>query len=217
MASDCDKPSTPGQYVGGVLLAAGCARRFGGEKAKQLVEVGGIPLVRRVALAALASSLAEVVAVLGHQQGPVRRVLGGLDLRLLENPDYAKGQSSSIQKGLATLLQTPSPRLRGVLFIPADLPFLSSGLIDRLLLAWRHEKQIVLPVDRQRRGAPVLFGRSFFGDLLALEGDVGGQVLLSRHADRIVEVAVDDPLELFDIDQHEDFLRAEAEMGRRER
>ncbi|MCP3963698.1 MAG: nucleotidyltransferase family protein [bacterium] len=187
--------------VAGVVLAAGTSTRLASEVPKQLLELGGEPLVRRAVHTALASRLLEVVVVLGHDAERVQGALAGLDVRIALNPDFRQGQSTSVRAGLAAI----SPRASAALFVPADQPGLSSALVDRLIEA--HEaggKEIALPVCQGRRGAPVLFGRPLFGELERLEGDTGGRALLPRFAREIAEVTVDDPLELADVDTLED-------------
>lgn len=198
--TDGPGPST----VGGVILAAGSSRRLGGGIPKQLLEIEGRPMIRRIAERALASRLSEVVVVLGHLGPRVRRPLAGLDLTLVENPDYRQGQSTSLRAGLGGLRREVS----AALFIPCDQPFLTARLLDDLIGA--HERTggaIVAPVFRGRRGSPVLFHRSLFPELLQIEGDVGGRAILDRHAEKIVEVGLDDDEPLLDMDTWNDYLR----------
>ncbi len=190
----------------GVILAAGTSSRFAGaSEPKQLLELDGRPLLRRVAEAALGSRLAEVVAVLGHAADRVAGALSGLEVRTVENPDYRRGQSTSVRAGLASV----APAARAVLFLPADQPLVSSRLIDRLIETWEAGAGIAVPVCAGERGAPVLFDRAFFAELAALEGDAGGRRLLPRHPDEIVEVEVEDPAELADVDTVDDLRRLE--------
>ncbi len=200
-----------GPFVSGVILAAGRSARLGGERPKQLLVVDGEPLVRRVALAALGSRLAEVLAVVGHEAPAVRRALAGLDLRVVENPEHARGQSSSVAAGLGSV----HSRATAAVFLPADQPFLSARLIDRLIAAHGAAgTRIAVPTCSGRRGAPVLFDRSLFPELEALRGDTGGRAVLPRYPDAIVEVPVDDPLELADIDTEDDYRRVLARAAR---
>lgn len=187
--------------VAGVILAAGRSARLESDAPKQLLEIDGEPLVRRVARTALASRLAEVVVVLGHRSQEVGAVVTDLDLRRVVNPRYEDGQSTSLRAGLHAL----SPECRAALFVLADQPLLTAAAVDRLIAAWQyHDGSIVVPVCRGRRGAPVLFDRSFFDQLAELRGDAGGRQLLDRHADAIVTVEVADPDELRDVDTLED-------------
>ncbi len=189
--------------VSGVVLAAGMSSRFAGEVPKQLLVLGDRPLLRWVAEAAICSRLAEVVVVLGHAPEQVAGALAGLDVTHERNPDYPRGQRTSVRAGLAGV----ASEARAALFMLADQPLLSSQLIDRLIDAHLAGGKIVVPTHARRRGAPVLFDRAFFAELAALEGDAGGRKLLPHHRSRIVEVEVEDPLELADVDTEEDLKR----------
>lgn len=193
--------------VSGVVLAAGASSRFRG--VKQLLELEGRPLARRVVEAALGSRLAEVIVVLGHASDRVTRTLEGLKVRIVDNPDYRLGQSTSVVAGLSQVM----PNAAAAVFMPADQPLLSSHLIDRLIDVHQEGGKIGVPVYDGRRGAPVLFDRGFFAELKDLEGDAGGRNLLPRYAAQIVEVRVEDPRELADIDTRDDLRRFEQMAG----
>ncbi len=209
--------------VSGIVLAAGSSSRFRADSReqgrlgdiKQLIELDGRPLVRWVVDAALGSRLSQLIVVLGHASERVARTLDGLEVLMIDNPNYRLGQSTSVITGLAQV----APEARAVMFLPADQPLVSSRLVDRLIAAYLAGGKIVVPVHRGRRGAPVLFDRVFFPELERLEGDAGGRKLLPRHAARIVEVEVEDPAELADVDTPEDLRRMvnllrNAERGR---
>ncbi len=199
--------TAPGSGVSGIVLAAGTSSRLGAETPKLLLELDGRPLLRWVVEAALGSRLVEVIVVLGHAASEVADALDGLAVTTLLNPDYRHGQSTSVRAGL----MRASPEARAALFIPADQPLLSNRLIDRLIDAYGAAGDaggpIVVPAHQGRRGAPVLFDRAYFAELAALTGDAGGRKLLPRHQTHIVEVAVDDPSQLADVDTLEDLRR----------
>ncbi len=208
-----------GHRVSGIVLAAGTSSRLAGEVPKQLLEIGGRTLLEGVASAALGSRLAEVVVVLGHAAERVAAAAGGLEVKIVVNPDFSRGQSTSVRAGLGQI----DAGAHGALFMPADQPLLSSRLIDRLIDAHETELRrenpkaclrrdrgpIVVPTYRGRRGAPVLFDRAYFAELSGLEGDVGGRALFERYGSHIVEVTVDDPSELADVDTEADLHRLE--------
>jgi molybdenum cofactor cytidylyltransferase len=124
----------------------------------------------------------------------------------VRNADYASGQSSSVRAGLRAV----DARAAGALFLPCDQPFLDAALIDRLIQVFCADRAgretIVVPRHRQRRGAPVLFGRAHFDELSRLAGDEGGRQLL-RRAPRVLEVELDSERPLLDIDTPEDLAQ----------
>lgn len=187
--------------VSAVLLAAGGSERFGGEVPKQLAELRGEPLVRRAARTALAAGFAEVLAVTGHRAEEVEAALHDLDLTVVHNPDWAEGQSTSVKAGLARV----DPSSRAALFLPCDQPLLTAQVLDRILSVYRATRgPIVLPVHGRRRGAPVLFDRALFGELMQITGDTGGRQVVERHPDDVVEVALESEAPLVDLDTVDD-------------
>lgn len=187
--------------VSAVLLAAGGSERFGGDLPKQLAVFQGEPLVRRAARTALASSFAEVLVVTGHEAEAVEASLVDLEVSCIRNPDWARGQSTSVKVGLAQVTSESD----AVLFLPCDQPLLTAQVLDRILSVFRETGgPIVVPVHGERRGAPVLFDRQLFPDLARITGDSGGRQVIRRHRDRVVEVPLDREAPLVDVDRVQD-------------
>lgn len=183
--------------VAAIVLAAGRSTRMGGEN-KLLAPLGGRPIVRIVAEAALASSAAAVFAVTGHQREQVETALAGLGVTLVHNPDFARGLSTSLRAGLAAL----PPEIRGALILLADMPHVDARLIDALIGAFRSsgEDAVIVPTIGGRRGNPVLWGRSHFTALQQVTGDVGGRDVLRKLGGRVREFAVPPGPAFLDVD-----------------
>jgi molybdenum cofactor cytidylyltransferase len=194
----------------GILLAAGTSSRMG--QPKQLLKWRGQSLVRHVAAQGLASQIAGLVVVLGAGAPDVRAALVGLDgpVQLIENPDYASGQASSVRAGLAAL---PSAAT-GALIMLVDQPLVHPALINRLIEAFQSAPDVVsvVPTYQGRRGNPVLLARSLFGALRDLEGDTGARGVLAEQADRVLQVEVDDRAIVTDIDTPEEYAQLEGSI-----
>ncbi len=204
--------------VSGVVLAAGLSTRFeaacgenahvpaknvaGATRPKQLYRIGGETLVRRICREALASGLAEVILVTGHAERQVREEVADLDLRMAHNSAYAAGQSGSVRCGLAGV----SDRAEGAMFLPVDQPGLDAATIDRLLGGFDGPDSIVVPSYRDRRGAPVTFGSSWFDHLRRLRGDEGARRLLRELAEHVIEVDLETDVPLEDVDTADEAL-----------
>ncbi len=194
--------------VAAVVLAAGRSTRMG-DRNKLLAEVDGAPMVRRVVEAILASRARPVIVVTGHERARVEAALRHLPVTFVANPDHATGMASSLRAGIAAV---PADR-DGALVCLADMPRLTAPVLDALIEAFHPEegRAIVVPVHRGRRGHPVLFARTFFPEIMALEGDVGARSVLAAHPEAVVEVAVEDPAVLLDIDTPEALAAARGE------
>lgn len=202
--------------IAAVVLAAGRSTRMAGaagDRHKLLEPVAGEAMVRHAVLAALASQAAPVIVVTGHNGDAVTAALAGLDVAVVHNPNYRDGLATSVAAGVAAVGAAD-----GALFLLADMPRVSSHVIDRLIAAYSpaDDREIVVPTHGGRRGNPVLWGRRLFAELSALTGDAGGRRLLDRHPAALVEVDVGTPAIFLDIDTPEalDQLRAEIDDAR---
>lgn len=124
------------QYPG-VIQAAGLSTRMGVLGPKALLPYRGRPLLDHIVRTALASRLAEVIVVLGHEADRVRRVLGeDARVRAVVNGDYALGRSTSIRAGLAAA----GAAAPGALFLLGDQPLMTVDLIDAVIGAAEAEE-----------------------------------------------------------------------------
>ncbi|MFN4282734.1 MAG: NTP transferase domain-containing protein [Alphaproteobacteria bacterium] len=201
--------------VAALILAAGRSSRFieksGGGPSKLLASIGGEPMIARVAKAALASKARPVMVVVGHQQGEVRAALAGLDVEIVENPDYTEGISTSLKAGLAAM----APDVDGALVQLGDMPSVPASALDKLVAAFNplEGRSIVVPTAAGKRGNPVLWGRAYFAEMATLRGDVGARHLIRAYPEAVAEVAMDDGGVLLDIDEPAalaDFLKSGA-------
>ena len=172
-----------------VILAAGASTRFGAPK--QLAAVDGRPMLV-TALAAAATLPGPIFVVTGAYAAEVEALLGSLPaalqyqfgdrLRVLHNPHWALGQASSLHvsvRGLPDYVQAG-------IWMPVDQPYLDPVLLAQLAAAWRHGADLAAPaVNGELRGAPALFDRRYWPDLLLVEGDSGGRSILRRHIARV--------------------------------
>jgi molybdenum cofactor cytidylyltransferase len=203
-----ESPKPPKPARGLLLLAAGESSRMG--RPKQLLEVGGKPLIVRAVEAALASAAWPVIVVLGAHASSIRPVLASFPVLLVENADWTSGMASSLRRGIATL-QEFSRSIDGALVALCDQPHFSSATIAALWTAFRSPDCIVAARYGGTVGVPALFGRAYFPELLALEGAQGARSVLQKHAAKVTPV--DLPELAIDLDTPEDVERYFADGG----
>jgi EmrB/QacA subfamily drug resistance transporter len=190
--------------VAAIVLAAGGSVRMG--QLKQLLPVGGQPMVRRVAEAVCAAELAQVLVVVGARADQVAQALVALPVDVVANEQWAEGMSTSLRAGLQAL----RPEIQAVLIVLADQPALTPHLLKALVARYHATgAPIVAPFFRGQHGNPVLFDRSLFPELLAVEGDQGGRALLVRHHERMECIDIDDPAAVLDVDTRQDYEKAQ--------
>lgn len=187
-----------GNY-GVALLAAGEAKRFGSDKLSEKFQ--GIPLYRyALEMLEAFSGLSRVVVTAREALAEEAQRLG---IYIVENRQPEQGISHSVSLALQELLSQNSD-LEGVLFLVCDQPGIQAATIQKILKeGCLHKNSIVCAGYDGMRGNPVLWGSTYFQELMHLTGDTGGRQLMKQYEEkiRIVECA---PEELKDIDRRED-------------
>jgi molybdenum cofactor cytidylyltransferase len=192
-----------GVDIAGILLAAGMSRRMGSRN-KLLVDIDGVPMVRRAAQAMRDGGIEDLVVVTGHDADKVEAALDGLAVRFVHNPDFATGQAGSVASGIASL----PAHVSGALIALGDMPYVTVDLIAEMVRDHArlddHDARISFPVHDGRRGNPVLWGCRFFEALKGLSGDIGGREILAKHAGAVNSITWRDDSIHRDIDSKED-------------
>ena len=174
--------------IAGLLLAAGRSTRFGGDKLLALVH--GAPVLSWSA-AALAAEVDALFIVVPPDSASQLMAVAGVTAVTVEHARRDDGLASSIRAGIAVL----PAHVEAVVIALADQPFVSPGIVRRLRERWSAGGVVaVAPRYRDARGHPVLFGRSTFPALLALEGDEGAKALLESLGSGLGLVDVDEAM-----------------------
>ena len=188
-------------FVSGLLLAAGSSSRFG--RVKQLVELDGVSLVERAVTMLNESDVDEVVVVLGHAAPDVRRRLGDGSAKVVLNPEFKTGLSSSLRVGVRSL----DEKSEAVVVCLADQPFVTSELVDRIVTKFRETgADAVAAASGDLVSPPVLLRRSLYPQVGGLEGDKGAKAIAMGQAG-LLRVEVDGDV-LLDIATEEELRRA---------
>jgi molybdenum cofactor cytidylyltransferase len=155
-----------------------------------------------------------VVVIRTDAEPEVKRIcqFHGVDVVLADDPIDMK---ASCLHGLEHLSQRYSPSSEDRFFVcPADIPGISSGLIDRLIreadghdATRRSGEHVIVPTCQGRRGHPVLFPWSMAGQLALLRSDQGVNALVDSAP--VVEVEISEsPEKMGDIDTPEEYAAA---------
>ena len=186
--------------ISAILLAAGKATRLG--KPKQLTPFGQGTIVEQAIDNLLSSAVNEVVVVVGYRAEEVVKTVAAKPVKLVINPDYEQGMSTSIIAGLKLV----DSRARVVMLALGDQPLINSQTINRLIEEfYNRDKGIAIPTYRGRRGHPIIFAIKYKEKLLELKGDIGGRQIVRDHPDDILEVAVNSKSIISDIDTIGDY------------
>lgn len=181
----------------GIVPAAGRAERFGG--AKLVARIGDDVLLDRTLRSLLDGGVDRAIVVVapGADLAAVR-LLADPRVRTVVNPDPSGGMFSSIRAGLEVADGDP------VLVLPADMPFVSNATVAAVVAGCVRERRIVAPVHQGRRGHPVAFPASLRPAILLASPDATLKSALAGSGSERVDLQVDDPGILRDVDEAED-------------
>lgn len=194
--------------ISAILLGSGESKRMGKEKLS--LPWGKKTIFERSLQTLLRARVSEVIIVLNDRTKEMARCLDQKGVKMVVNPAYRKGMSSSIRSGMKVL----DPKSEGILIALGDQPLVKAQTINALIRAFeKGERGIIVPSFKGRRGHPVIFHRRYEKELLRLEGDVGGKPIMEKHPHDVREVPVKSEGVVKDIDTREEYRRELRRKG----
>ncbi len=188
--------------VAGIILAAGQSTRMG--RTKQLLPWAGTTVLGHIILQSNRSCLDQLVLVLGHKAEQIANELDMQNLAVVYNPEYDKGQSTSLKRGIDNLPDD----VQAAIFLLADQPLISCSVIDKIVYAYLQTSfPLIIPVHEGRRGNPVLIDRSIFPRLMCLQGDTGARAIFDEYTDYLFEVEIPEPGICLDLDTWDEYKK----------
>ncbi len=193
--------------IAGLVLAAGTSSRMG--RNKLLLPLGKQSVVRRAVGTALAAGLEPVLVVLGHESEAVQAALHGLRYTPVLNRHYAQGLHTSLRTGVAAVPATA----QAALVLLADMPRVTADMVRTLVERYRATASpLVVSNYEGVEAPPMLYDRTLFPELLALDGDGCGKRVVKRHREESLQVPWP-AAALADLDVPADMDVAQAELG----
>lgn len=189
-----------GSKLSCIVLAAGRSKRMGTNN-KLLLPFQGKELILHTIDKIIRQDFFEIVVVTGWQSREVEKVLLDYPVKVINNPGYLKGQSTSLKKGLSVI----SEKTLGAFFVLGDQPIIQEETIKKLIVGFASNPEFpAAPYYKDKRGNPVIIPRRFFPWLNELQGDQGARELFLQD-EKVTKVLVHDPGVLVDIDTPEDY------------
>ena len=186
----------------GVLLAAGSSSRMG-KPNKLLLEYKNHTILEEVITQLLNSELDSLIIITGHESKKIEILIEKFSsdkIISLYNENYKSGRASSIRCAVQHNLKQG----KSLLFMVADKPMVSCGLINKALQKFQDDNPDILYVQTPNgRGHPIIFSEKMFQELLNLDGDVTGNSLVEKHTSSTV-VLHDEMLQQ-DIDTYDEY------------
>ena len=194
----------PGQEevttLAAVVPAAGLSRRMGREKI--LLPLRGSTLLETIVATLAAAGVTDVVMVLRPDLPEAAARAREAGARVVFNAHPEEEMLVSIRLGLEAI----SPGVLAVFIWPADHPAVSRETIE-LLAARADPARALVPSYRSRRGHPALIGRDLFAAIGEIPPREGLRHLWRMRPEALIEVPVEDPGVIRNIDTPEDYQR----------
>lgn len=192
-----------------LVMAAGASARLG--QPKQLVKLGGRPVLHRVVASAVSLAGHAVTVVLGAHAREMTHLLAHSPASVVVHRGWEEGLGSSIRFGVGSL----PPACSAALIVLGDQVAITADDLKRLAGAWGGEESVIAAsVYDQRVGVPAIFPRICFPELAELRGDQGARLVLERNHYRLTRVPL--PNAALDLDTPEDLAALTERFQRQE-
>ena len=180
-----------------IVPAAGKGKRFG-SSLKLVANVRGEPMLGRTIQSLLEGGVDRVIVVAapGISFAAVA-ALHDPRVTLVVNPDPSRGMFSSIQTGVDAAEGEP------ILVLPADMPFVRGGTVAAVLTAARLGG-VISPRYRGQRGHPIALPGRLRSEIIKADPASNLSAVLQAAEEDRLELDVDDPGILRDVDTPKD-------------
>lgn len=193
--------NSPGVWA--IILAGGESKRM--KRPKLLLPFRGKTVIETVVKNVIDSNVDKTMVILGAVVKPILRLISEFPVTHYYNDNYKDGMLSSVKCGFRNL----PVELQSVLVFQGDQPLIPPNVVNEVIKAWRETgKGIVIPVSGGKRGHPILIDRKYRDEIEKLKDEEGLRSLSAKFREDVMEVAVDSPEILMDIDTQEDYLNA---------
>jgi molybdenum cofactor cytidylyltransferase len=186
-----------------IILAGGESKRM--NRPKMLLTFRAKTIIETVILNVTGSEVDKTMVVLGAVVKPILHLISELPVTHYYNDNYKEGMLSSVKCGFRNL---PGDFQAAMVF-QGDQPLITPKIVNEVINAWRKSgKGIVIPVSGGKRGHPILIDRKYRYEIEKLKNDEGLRSLAGKFQDDVLEVEVNSPEILVDIDTQEDYVNA---------
>ena len=173
--------------TGIIILAAGSSSRMGQPK-QQLIYQEQTLLQRAIQVTVNIADHKTIVVLGAHHE----KLLTDVDSKIADiviNAEWEKGMGSSVKTGVATLLEL-YPQIDSALLMLCDQPFVTTELLQQLIAKGNDDEKAIVACSYQNTtGVPVLFGKFWFDQLLALQGQEGAKNILTKYKEQVTQVS----------------------------
>ena len=187
------------------ILAAGMSKRMGNEN-KLLKKIKNNTILNQTLNNHIESKIHNINLILGHQKDIILKHIEQNKIFIIENNNFKSGMLSSILK----INENISNKTKGILISLADMPFVTSEDINKLIKIFNENNQkiICIPENKGKLGNPLLLPKEIYKDLIKdiskLSNDKGLKKLILNKKYNYIRVSLSEGVTK-DFDTIEDF------------
>ena len=187
------------------ILAAGMSKRMGSEN-KLLKKINNNIILNQTLINHTESKINNINLILGYQKDIILKYIDQKKISIIENNNFKSGMLSSILK----INENISNKTKGILISLADMPFVTSEDINKLIKIFNENNQkiICIPENKGKLGNPLLLPKEIYKDLIKdiskLSNDKGLKKLILNKKYNYIRVSLSEGVTK-DFDTIEDF------------
>ena len=187
------------------ILAAGMSKRMGSEN-KLLKKINNNIILNQTLINHTESKINNINLILGYQKDMILKYIDQKKISIIENNNFKSGMLSSILK----INENISNKTKGILISLADMPFVTSEDINKLIKIFNENNQkiICIPENKGKLGNPLLLPKEIYKDLIKdiskLSNDKGLKKLILDKKYNYIRVSLSEGVTK-DFDTIEDF------------
>ncbi len=187
--------------VSAIVMAAGLSKRM--NQNKLLMKLDGIEIYKYIlnTIKECKNYFNEIIVI--AKDNDILYYSESLGFKTIVNNISHLGQSTSIKLGLEN-----SNYSEGYMFFVSDQPFVKKETIKQLCDSFvKNQDKIIMASYNGINGNPVIIPHKFKGELISLQGDVGGKHIINNHVDDIIKIFIPTDNEYIDIDTMDDYIK----------
>jgi molybdenum cofactor cytidylyltransferase len=151
-------------------------------------KVRGTPLIKYSVKNILASSIDELIIVLGYQKEIIEKLIDkNGKIKFVFNKNFKSGMASSIKVGLNHI----STEGEAFFICLGDMPMVNHNIYNQLIKS-KNNKEIIIPTYKGKQGNPVLFSKSMKDKIMTIDGDNGAKKIIEKNENKIFNLEIDD-------------------------
>ncbi len=189
--------------IWGIVLAAGESKRM--KVQKLLLPYHGKTMIEQVIGNVISSEVDHALVVVGCDKDEIVGATNHLHVTYCFNDQYKRGMLSSVKLAFRSL----PGEFGAALVFQGDQPGITPDAVTLIIGAYRQfNKGIVIPVFQKRRGHPILIDHKYREEIEKLDENIGLRDLACKFPGDVLEVEVNSPGILMDIDTREEYLKS---------